>query len=179
MDNQTNIRKIFKENFGSFADIWLFIHIFFLVILTPLLLKLFSIPRVMKIFTPRYLKVYRDLDLKESKDKIVKFTDYILKRNFLTRKNICIKRSLIFYHFLRKMGINVYVCFGVRYNNDVFEKKHQKKLEGHAWLLHDGDIFLEWNRDVTKTYTMTYCFPNGILHSLKPDKLPELRKRLM
>lgn len=94
------------------------------------------------------------------KDKIVKFTDYILRHNLWTDKNTCLRRSLVLYHFLRKSGINVFVCFGVRYNERLSDREAKKKLEGHAWLLYHGDIFLERNAEVTETYTMTYCFPD-------------------
>jgi hypothetical protein len=92
--------------------------------------------------------------------KIVKFTDYILSRNFWIYRNTCLKRSLVLYHFLRGLGINVHICFGVRYNGMSPNKEAEKKLEGHAWLLYNGDIFLERNTESTKAYKMTYCFPD-------------------
>ncbi len=90
--------------------------------------------------------------------KIVKFTDYILSRNFWIYRNTCLKRSLVLYHFLRGLGINVHICFGVRYNGMSPNKEAEKKLEGHAWLIYNGDIFLERNIESTKAYKMTYCF---------------------
>jgi hypothetical protein len=109
--------------------------------------------------TPRDLKVYQHLELENLKDKTVKFTDYILSRNSLASENTCLKRTLVLYHFLRKMGMDVHVCFGVKYDT-LSDSKAQKKLEGHAWLLYHGDIFLERNTEVTKTYKLTYCFPD-------------------
>lgn len=124
-----------------------------MIILLPVMLRVFSIPRLMSILTPRDLKVSRHLELEKLRAKIVKFTDYILSRNSLTSENTCLKRTLVLYHFLRKMGMDVQVCFGVKY-------EARKKLEGHAWLLYHGDIFLERNTEVTKTYKQTYCFPD-------------------
>ena len=160
MSNQTEFLKKFRKNFCSFEEIWLFTQIFLLITVLPFLLKCLSIPRVMKMLAPRRLKAYQHLDMEKSKDKIVKFTDYILRHNFWTNKNSCLRRSLVLYHFLRKLGINVFVCFGVRYNERLFDREAKKKLEGHAWLLYHGDIFLEKNVEITKTYTMTYCFPD-------------------
>ena len=111
---------------------------------------------------PRNLRVCQNKDMENRKDKVVKFTDYILRHNLWTDKNTCLRRSLVLYHFLRKLGINVFVCFGVRYNERLSDREAKKKLEGHAWLLYHGDIFLERNAEVAKTYTMTYCFPDKI-----------------
>jgi len=160
MGSQRGILQKFRANFNSFEEIWLFTQIFLLVTVLPFLLKCFSLPRVMKMLAPGDLKVYKDLE--KSKNQVVKFTDYILKHNLWIDKNTCLKRSLVLYHFLRKLGINVHICFGVRYNERLSDREAKKKLEGHAWLLYHGDIFLERNAEVTKTYTMTYCFPDKI-----------------
>lgn len=158
MGSQIGMLKKFRAHFDSFEEIWLFIQIFLLATVLPFLLKFLSLPRVMKMLAPRNLKVCRNMDLEKLKDKIVKFTDYILGRNFLTYKSACLKRSLVLYHFLRKSKINVHICFGVKYNK-LSDNETKEKLEGHAWLLYQENIFLERNEEITKTYTMTYCFP--------------------
>jgi len=159
MSKETSILRKIRLNFGSFKDIWLFIRIFLLITLLPAMLRLFSLPMLMKMLTPRDLRVCKDQD-SESRDKIVKFADYLLNRNFWIFRSTCLKRSLILYHFLRKLGINLHVCFGVKYNGKLPDRKTQKKLEGHAWLFYNGNIFLERNAEVTKTYKLTYCFPD-------------------
>ena len=153
--------KKFRANFRSFEEFLLFIQIFSMIILLPVMLRLFSIPRLMSMLTPRDLKVYQNLELENLRDKTVKFTDDILSRNSLASENTCLKRTLVLYHFLRKMGMDVHVCFGVKYDT-LSDSEAQKKLEGHAWLLYHGDIFLERNTEVTKTYKQTYCFPDKI-----------------
>jgi len=153
------ILRKFRANFSSFEEIWLFIRIFLLVTVLPAMLRLFSLPMLMEMLTPRDLRVCKDQD-SESRDKIVKFADYLLNRNFWIFRSTCLKRSLILYHFLRKLGINLHVCFGVKYNGKLPDRKTQKKLEGHAWLFYNGNIFLERNAEVTKTYKLTYCFPD-------------------
>lgn len=92
--------------------------------------------------------------------RIVKFTDYILSRNLWIYRGTCLKRSLVLYHFLRKSGINVHLCFGVRHNGRLPDREAEKKLEGHAWLLYRGEIFLERNAAMTRTYAVTYCYPD-------------------
>ncbi len=152
------IRKI-RSNFNSLEEILLFIQVFLLVTILPFLIKALTIQRLMKVLTPRDLSAYKNLNLEKSKDKIVKFTDYILSRNLWIYKSTCLKRSLVLYQLLRKSGIDVHVCCGVRYNDKLSGSEVEKKLEGHAWLLHNGEIFLEKNIEEIKTYKMTYCFP--------------------
>ena len=161
MGSRTGMLKKFRANFDSFEEIWLFIQIFLLVTVLPFRLKFLSLPlpRVMKTLAPRDFKICRNMDMEKLKGKIVKFTDYILGRNFFMYKSTCLKRSLVLYYFLRKSGINVHICFGVKYNDKLSDKEAKEKLEGHAWLLYQGDIFLERNVELTKTYTITYYFP--------------------
>lgn len=151
--------KKFKLNFNSFDEVLLFWQIFFLITILPFLIKLLTVPQLMKILTTQAKRFNGKRDYQEIKDKIVKYTDYILSRNFCVFKNTCLKRSLILYHFLRKVGIDIQICFGVRYKKDLTDTNGKKKLEGHAWLLYKGDIFLETNSEMTKTYRITYCFP--------------------
>ncbi|MEW6570517.1 MAG: lasso peptide biosynthesis B2 protein [Nitrospirota bacterium] len=152
------IRK-FKSNFDSFDEVLLFIEIFFLITILPLLIKRLTVSRLMKTLTPRTVKYDNKNNYEELKGKIVKYTDYILSRNFWVYRSTCLKRSLVLYHFLRKSGINTQICFGVRYNEDLTYINRKKRIEGHAWLLYNGDIFLEMSSEMAKTYTVTYCFP--------------------
>ncbi len=111
MGSQTGRRQKFRTNFYSFEEIWLFIQIFLLATVLPFLLKFLSLRRVMKTLAPRNFKVCKNMDMEKLKDKIVKFTDYILGRNFFVYKSTCLKRSLVLYHFLRKSGINLHNMF--------------------------------------------------------------------
>ena len=106
----------------------------------------------------RSLKVCKNLDVEKAKYIVVKFTDYILGRNFWIYESTCLKRTLVLYHFLRKSGIGVHVCFGMRYKEEL-KTLDGKRLEGHAWLLYNGTVFLEKNTEIAKTYKITYCFP--------------------
>ncbi|MEW6586397.1 MAG: lasso peptide biosynthesis protein, partial [Nitrospirota bacterium] len=64
------------------------------------------------------------------------------------------------YHFLRKQGIDVRMCFGVNYKKNAVGME-TAEMEGHAWLLLNGDAFLELKPEMPRNYTMTYCFPGG------------------
>jgi hypothetical protein len=94
-------------------------------------------------------------------EKIVKYTDYILRFHWLAYKNnACLKRSLVLFHFLRKYGIEVHICLGVKRVGALRETNSENFLKGHAWLTYNGDIFLEKNSLKGKhTFKTTYCFP--------------------
>jgi hypothetical protein len=95
MNNHIRLHKKTGENFSSYEEIWLFVQIFFLIISLPVIMKLFSITRLIKIFTPRNIKSYHGRDLEKRACKLLKYTDYLLNRNFLKCDNSCLRRSLI------------------------------------------------------------------------------------
>ena len=152
------VRKI-RENFSSLQDILLFMRILSLVAVLPAMLRLLSIPMLMRMLTPRPTISFRNPVTDEVRDKIVKYTDYIQGRNFWMFKSTCLRRSLVLYHVLRKAGIDVQICFGVRYKGESLGEESPRDLEGHAWLLYKGEIFLERNVAMAKTYAVTYQFP--------------------
>ncbi len=160
MSNKMEFIKKFRKNFTSFEEIWLFIQIFFLVTVLPFLLKFSSISMLMKMLTPRVLKDYENLDLEKPKEKIAVFTNYILSRNFWIYRGSCLKRSLVLYYLLRKYGIDIQICLGIKYDEELSDSGvKERKLDGHAWLPYNGDIFPERDSETTKTYKMTYCYP--------------------
>lgn len=156
--NGNFFRKV-KANFSSFEDVKLFINVFILLTVIPVLIKLFSLPKLMNLLTPNDIKKYKNLSAEKLTEKVVKFTDYILGCNFWIYNPKCLKRSIVLYHYLRKAGIDVHICFGVRINDEVTDPLSVDKLEGHAWLEYKGEIFLEKDAEMAKTYKMTYCFP--------------------
>ena len=153
------VNKI-RKNLRSLGDLWLYISIIIGTIVLPLMFKFLPLPRMMQLITPVSTKRYNVLCDGSTKEKIIKFTDYILNRNILIWRNTCLRRSLLLYHFLNKIGLKVRICFGVKYNNTVISKNHKGSLEGHAWLLLNGEIFLERNIEIVKKYNVTYCFPS-------------------
>lgn len=159
MDRQRAVLEKMKSNFSSFGEIWLFIQIIFFLSLLPVRLKLLSIPRLMKGVTPHKVFDFKNIDIEKTKDKIETYTDYLLSRNLFKCKNICLKRSLVLYHFLRKLGIEVSICFGVRYEDASGDRATADNLQGHAWLVYNGSIFMERDVQLARSYKVTYCFP--------------------
>jgi len=152
------VRKI-RKNFSSLQDVVLFMQMFSLVTVLPSMLKLLSIPRLMKLLTPRLITNANNIETDIIRGKIVTYADYILSGRFWLCKGTCLRRSLLLYHFLRRAGINVQICFGVRYKKDSIHESLSKELEGHAWLLYRGQIFLERHATIAGEYRVTYCFP--------------------
>jgi hypothetical protein len=150
-----------RDNISSLEEFSLLIRIFFLVAVLPIMLKRLSVSKLMQVFTPRNTISYKKKDMKKYKENIVKFTDYVLNLTPGMWKGTCLKRSLVLYFLLRKLGMDVRICFGTRYNRNLSNSEAKKNLEGHAWLIYKGSIFLERNTELTKTYTMTYSFPEG------------------
>jgi hypothetical protein len=149
----------FKKNFRSPGDLWLFVQIFGLITLLPVMVKYRSIPTLLKTLTPAGKEFGKSLNANSLIEKIVKYTDYILGYNWLVYKNACLTRSLVLYHFLRKHGIEVHICLGVKKGESLGEVDSEKSLQGHAWLTYDGNIFLEKNSLGTHTFKTTFCFP--------------------
>jgi hypothetical protein len=116
----------------------------------------------MKILTPRVKNFSSKPDCQAFKDKIIKYTDYILGRNFWIYKRTCLNRSLTLYHFFRRLNIDIQICFGIRYKKNSVDTTKKKIIEGHAWLLHNGESVSEANSEMIGTYKMTYCFPEKV-----------------
>jgi hypothetical protein len=149
----------FKKNFRSPGDLWLFIRIFGLITLLPVMVRFLSIPTILKTLTPGGKKSVQSLNVDSLIEKIVKYTDYILGFNWLVYKKTCLARSLVLYHFLRKHGIEVHICLGVKKGESLGEVDSEKILQGHAWLKYDGNTFLEKNSLDAQNFKTTFCFP--------------------
>ena len=57
------------------------------------------------------------------------------------------------------IGMNVQVCFGVKFNSNTISNDKNGDLGGHAWLLLEGEIFLEKDIEMVREYSITYRFP--------------------
>lgn len=65
---------------------------------------------------------------------------------------ICLRRSLLRYHFLRRAGLPVVVHFGARRLGD--------QMGGHAWLSLDGLPYYEQPQHY-RGYTLMWSFPDS------------------
>jgi hypothetical protein len=145
-------------------------RIFGLITLLPVLVKYRSIPSLLKTLTPAGKEFGKSLNVDSLIEKMVKYTDHILGYNWLVCKNTCLMRSLVLYHFLRKHGIEVKICLGVKKGESLGEVDSEKILQGHAWLTYDGNIFLEKNSLGAQNFKTTFLFPVNIDMAAKRRK---------
>lgn len=85
----------------------------------------------------------------EKIEAIIAFSDFFIHRVFRSA-NPCMLRSLLLYRYLRAMGLELRIAFGVRDEQDA--------LKGHAWLLR-GDRFLFEREDPGKAYQVMFVYP--------------------
>ena len=145
-----------KDNFRSLEELKLFLRIYILITIVPFLFKFNSMSAVLKLVTPKKLRRYKYLDPEQFKAKLVKYTDFLLRQKFWINSSSFLKRSVVLYYFLREYGINVQICIGVRLSKD---EEFKNILEGHAWLLYNEQVLLEKNEGITKSYNVTYSYP--------------------
>ena len=148
----TRLKKLFNY-IESPRDLLLFSQIFIFLTILPLLLKLFSLKKLMEVLSSDS-KENRDVDA----DKILQLTNLILHRDVFIYKNICLKRSLTLYYFLSRMGQRVNIYYGVK--KDAELNNEDQVLDGHSWIELNGEIFNEGDKDAPKTYHITYSYQN-------------------
>lgn len=152
-----------RANLQSFADVWLLANIAALALVLPVGLRGLSLPRLFLLLTPRPLQ--RKLSNAAQFayiNKLVKFTDYVLNRNFGPLRQNCLRRSLLLYVFLRRIGVDVDVCMGVTRASLTVDTSVANVLDGHAWLLRDDQPFLEPCEPLPDLYTVTYRYPDAL-----------------
>lgn len=153
------LRKI-NANFASLYDLWLFIRILFVLTCLPILMRFLSVPKLLQLLSPtRATQQERGFDSVIC-DKVTKYTDFILRRSIWIYRPNCLRRSLVLYHFLRQYGVDVQICFGVRFVRSTRTNSLHPSLEGHAWLLYRGQPIQERDQEALARYTVTYQYPN-------------------
>jgi hypothetical protein len=148
-----NRAKKLLNYFDTPRDVFLFLHILLFLTILPLLLKIFSLKKLMEILSS---------DTKGNDDvgaeKVLKLTNLILHRNIFIYRNICLKRSLTLYYFLSRMGQSVNIYYGVK--KDTEPDNEDAVLDGHSWIKLNGKIFNEGDKDAPSRYHITYSYPN-------------------
>ena len=148
----------FLRRAAAYHDIWwppntiLFLRILALLAVSPLLVR-FDLPRLKRLIEPRRVRragMVRKMPSTESVDRIVRYTDGMLaRRGPMMRKN-CFRRAITLYYFLRREGVELDVCFGVK-------TPGESLLDGHCWLVRDESPYLE-AIDPTSMFTPVYSF---------------------
>lgn len=114
-----------------------------------LMLKVLSLPRVMRLLTPRRRSAAPPAQAAVVQARLARVLDLLLATNIWIFTPTCWKRALVLYRYLALNGIETRVVFGVR-------KGDKGALDGHAWLEANGEPLLE---AVAPNYRLTFSFP--------------------
>ena len=87
-------------------------------------------------------------------DDLRELVDAIADLDWRSPFGICLRRSLLRYHFLRRAGLELSILFGVR-----FRQAHEPVgMAGHAWNTLDGQPYHEREEDYLG-FTVLYEWP--------------------
>lgn len=90
-------------------------------------------------------------------DQIRALADAVAVWHLGSPLGICLRRSLLRYYFLRRVGLPVQIVFGARLKSD----QEGGGIGGHAWLTLNGDSYYEHPQDYTDFVPM-YIYPETI-----------------
>ena len=149
-----------RTHFNSPLDVLWFAEIALLITVLPAMLRVMSLPTVLRLLTPRQSQRIRYVP---DKEKVARYTDWILRRRVWIYQPNCLKRSLVLYHFLRKSGLKVNIHLGLRRITDQFATepiRRSNNFRGHAWLTANDHILLERHDPIQTHFKETYRYPN-------------------
>lgn len=67
---------------------------------------------------------------------------------------LCLRRSLVRYHYLRQLDVPVTVHFGAKF----VPGQSQRQVTGHAWLMRDGRPYYEAEEN-WRDFTLMFTWP--------------------
>jgi len=141
------IRRI-KDFMGlveSPSGMWLFIRIGIWIALVSILLRLVSLPGLMRMLSPK-----KSSGKKWPREKLVNFSSFWLGREAAFFQRSCLKRSLVLYRYLNMQSERAQFLIGVR--------KEEGELRGHSWIVIEGEPLFK-NDDTD--YRLIYSYPGN------------------
>ena len=84
-------------------------------------------------------------------ERVAQRIERVLSRSEPVLRHHCLTRGLTRYFFLRRVGANVQLVFGI---GEIDGRPH-----GHCWLLRDGMLYHE-SSDPEQTFTAVYSLPS-------------------
>jgi hypothetical protein len=82
-----------------------------------------------------------DLDLPERDVRVLADAAALAERG--SPLGLCLRRSLVRYHFLRRAGVPVKIQFGARFTGG----QADREVTGHAWVMLNGQPYFEASTD--------------------------------
>jgi hypothetical protein len=89
-----------------------------------------------------------------------RLVDAVAAGHFWSPLGICLRRSLLRYHFLRAMGLPVNIVFGARLK----DRQEGGGLGGHAWLTLRGQPYYETPGDY-EGFVEMYVYPETTVNN--------------
>ena len=123
------------------------VHVAVVAALVPLIVRL-PLPRQEALLMPRRRPSYDPLKV----DWLAVNVDRVLARSHPVVRTGCLTRGLTHFYFLRRAGVDVDLRYGLG--------EIDGRIEGHCWLVRDGEPFLE-REDPRGRYTETYSIPRA------------------
>ena len=87
-------------------------------------------------------------------DEVRHLADAVAAWHLRSPLGVCLRRSLLRYHFLREVGLPVNIVFGARLK----DSQEGGSIGGHAWLTLDGSPYYE-NPDDYAGFAVMYTYP--------------------
>ena len=135
--------KKFQTLVQSPAELYVFIKIGAWILIVTLLLRMVSIPKMMRLLDPR--KTSRK---SLPRTKLVNFCSFWLGRETAFLQRSCLKRSLVLFRYLNMQAEPARFFIGVR--------KEDGELKGHSWIMINGKpLFPEDDLN----YKLIFCYP--------------------
>src|SRR5262245_2178836 len=134
------------------SEFYLFLRISLFVLAVPSLLRL-KLSTVQSLLEPRNPRSTPD---PVAAGKILMFVDRIIDIARPLVPRVCLARGTALYYFLKRVGLDVSLCFGLA--------KIDGRFVGHCWLQKDERPFLE-KTDPLLLFTPTYCIPHQASNS--------------
>lgn len=141
------IRRVaILRQFRRPAEYWLLVRLGCFAALAPLLMRL-KLPYTARLLTPRRFVATPD---PVQVQRLITCMEAVLLVGQPLLQKRCLTRGVTLYYFLRRLGLEVELHFGVRYEQELFT--------AHCWLVKDNEPFAEAG-DPRLLFTPTYKFP--------------------
>lgn len=93
-------------------------------------------------------------DLRESPDTLRRLADSAALLDRRSPLGLCLRRSLVRYHYLRRAGVPLAISFGARF----VAGQADRDVTGHAWVEQDGQPYYEDGENY-KGFTVMLRYP--------------------
>ena len=129
------------------TNVILFLRISYYVLITPFLIHTKKLTDLCEAFTPK------KSNTKYKNEDIIRYTAFLVNLRIPTFRNLCLKKCLILYKFLRENGLDVSINIGVTTSAG-------NTVAGHSWLTLKGKPFylIEDEKNPRK-FELLYVFP--------------------